>query len=81
MLKVDGMDAAVVGVLEGFGGVYRLCYSYEKLLAEFMRQNDWSRDEAVEWYDYNVIGAYIGETGPLFLIEGDISLAEDFDNG
>ena len=29
--------------------------------------NDWTEDEAIEWVDYNVVGAYVGEDTPIFV--------------
>jgi len=29
--------------------------------------NDWTEEEAIEWVDYNVVGAYVGEGTPIFV--------------
>mgnify|MGYP006288685535 CR=1 FL=1 len=31
-----------------------LVYSYKKLLKVVMEMNDWPRDEAVDWIDFNI---------------------------
>ena len=45
-------------------------YSYEKLVKCFMKVNNWSWDEAVEWVDYNVERAlpYYGTGAPKILM-------------
>ena len=34
-----------------------------------MNMNDWTYEEAVEWMDFNVVGAYVGKTTPMFVRE------------
>src|SRR4029450_91811 len=66
LLEGPGFDAALVGL----GGRYvqpRIaCYDYDKVITILKRQG-MSDEEAVEWYDYNLIGAWMGETTPVFL--------------
>ena len=43
-------------------------YDYEKTLEVFMRDNKWSRDEAIEWFDYNVErGLPFFKNAPIFV--------------
>lgn len=65
-LFMDGFDEAIVGVMEAFGSEYRVCYDKNKVLAILMNDG-MSYEEAVEWYEYNIIGAYVGEKTPVFL--------------
>jgi hypothetical protein len=57
-IKLDGLDDAVLGVVEEFGNGPRILYSKNKMT--------WS--EAEEFYDYNILGLYAGEQNPIFLI-------------
>jgi hypothetical protein len=34
-----------------------------------MADNDWTEEEAEEWFEYNVQGAYVGEATPAFMEE------------
>lgn len=45
-------------------------YSYDKLVKCFMKVNNWSWEEAVEWVDYNVERTlpYYGESAPKILM-------------
>lgn len=66
LLKLDGHDDACVGVVTGFGGKAALCYNRTKVLDK-LRQDGMTEEEAVEYFEYNIIGAYVGETTPMFL--------------
>lgn len=67
MMKVDGLDNAIIGIGMRSGEDDILVYSFEKSIKEFMKCNDWTYEEALEWMDYNVLGAYVGKTTPIFV--------------
>lgn len=60
---IDGCDAAVVGIDSN----ERACYSYDVLVDIFKSKNGLTDDEAMEWIDINIIGAYVGECSPIIL--------------
>jgi len=60
-LKADGFDDAIIGLDSSSN---RLIYSYAKcieILSESM-----SVEEAVEYFEYNVVNAYVGEKTPIW---------------
>lgn len=57
----------IVGVVEGFDGPPRICYDKHKVLKRFMTSDGMTREEAREYFDFNVIGAYMGRTTPVFI--------------
>ena len=61
-LIVSGMDAAIVGVEYSS---MRLVYDVEKIIEVLMK--DMSREDAVEYFDYNILDAYVGEMTPIFI--------------
>jgi hypothetical protein len=61
-LKIDGHDNAILGVDET---TMRLCYSVNKIIENLMVDMD--EDEAVEYYDFNIAGAYMGEQTPILV--------------
>lgn len=63
-LKADGFDDAIIGVDE-FS--MRLIYSVSKCI-EILKK-DMDEEEAVEYFEYNVKGAYMGEKTPIFCID------------
>jgi len=72
VMLADGFDYAFVGVTESIDCKPKACYDKEKCIKILQSENDWTYVEAVEYFDYNVIGAYVGENTPTFLqpIEG-----------
>jgi len=61
-LKADGLDAAVIGVCET---TKRLIYSVTKCIAKFV-EDGMTEEEALEFFDFNVSGAYMGEKTPIW---------------
>ena len=60
---------AIIGLAKDMSHV---AYSLEKLAECFMKQNDWTWDEAIEWIEYDVERAlpYYGEKAPVILLRG-----------
>lgn len=60
----DGLDEACIGV-----DIMneRLVYSEEKILEILEKDQEMTQLEAREWYDYNIQGAYMGESTPLYI--------------
>ncbi len=63
VLKADGFDEAVIGVATDFTEP-RLVYSVSKCL-EILKQ-EMSEEDAMEYFTYNVSGAYVGEQTPIW---------------
>jgi hypothetical protein len=65
-LKMDGYDDCIIGVSERFGQPNHIVYDLGKVLEKLVSQG-LTEDEALEWYEFNMLGAYVGETTPSFL--------------
>jgi hypothetical protein len=63
-LKMDGFDAAVIGIYELD---MRLIYSSSKIIE--ILQKEMSEEEAVEFFDYNIKHAYFGKKTPIISID------------
>ena len=63
---MDGYDDCILGVAERFGQPPYIVYDYHKVIHKLMLEG-MSMEEAYEWYDYNMIGAYVGESTPAFI--------------
>jgi hypothetical protein len=64
VVLLDGLDGAVVGVVDGC----RLVYDRTRCLALLVDQGmGW--DEAVEWYEFNTVRTvqHLGDRGPLLM--------------
>ena len=77
------LDQFIVGVGTGFGGNIALVYDKDRLLNfwanEYMKDTpDLDRDDAyfmaVEWFEFNTIGAYMGEHTPIYVSQDDFDI-------
>ena len=68
VLEGPGFDAAILGVVMVAGTPDRVLYSVEKTIEVLVGQG-MSREDAEEWYDFNIACAYMGEKTPAFLEE------------
>jgi hypothetical protein len=62
-LKADGFDAAIIGVSSD----YRLVYSIEKIIEILVSRNNWTHEDAAEYFFFNIEGSYVGEQTPIFI--------------
>jgi hypothetical protein len=62
-LKADGFDAAVIGIDEG---TMRLIYSVSLCIDILVREQEMDYEDALEYFSYNVSGAYVGEKTPIW---------------
>ena len=67
LLTADGFDAALIGVVEGACRTAVACYDYRRCVEILMGESTMTEEEAIEYMDFNVTGAYVGELTPLFL--------------
>ena len=65
LLLVDGFEDAFMGVVESFNIPPRTCYDYDECIK--ILERDMDTTEAVEFFSYNVEGAYVGEHTPAFI--------------
>ena len=70
MLKADGFDEAIIGVTyDMVVQEERLIYSVDKCVEILVKRDEMTSEEAIEYMDFNVLGAYIGKDQPVFLNE------------
>jgi hypothetical protein len=62
-LIADGFDDAVIGVEVPS---MRLIYSVTLCLGIIMTDEEMSLEDAIEHFEYNVSGAYVGEQTPIW---------------
>ena len=61
----EGFDEAVLGVVRQYSNAPVVCYDYEKCIEILGR--DMPEEDAIEYFEYNVIGGWIGDKTPYFL--------------
>lgn len=65
LLLADGLEEAFLGVDDSDTDHPRAVYSVDRCIEILSR--DMSPEDAVEYFDYNVACAYVGEQTPLFI--------------
>ena len=63
-LKADGFDSAIVGVDPN---TMRLVYNRDYMVRSLIMKDKMTRDEAIEYLEYNTWNAYVGEKTPIFI--------------
>ena len=68
MLKADGFDSAVIGTTMLWGAEGKvLVYSCEKCIDVFMTRDGMNYEDALEFFEFNTLGAYVGKQTPVFV--------------
>jgi hypothetical protein len=63
---VDGFDEALIGVGYQFAKKMAV-YDFQMCVGILMERDGMTKDEAVEFMHYNVLGAYVGDNTPVFV--------------
>ena len=63
---IDGFDMAIMGITEVDEG-YKVCYDIGRILELLVLEHDMDEQEAIEYYDFNIGGAYVGPLTPIFV--------------
>lgn len=64
---LDGLESAIIGIVEEFGNGPRVLYSKFIILSILKHRDGMTEQEAEEFYDYNILGLYAGEQNAVFL--------------
>lgn len=75
VMLADGFEGAFIGMVEIFNKVVA-CYDREACLRIPMDRDGMDHDEAVEFFDFNVVGAWVGEKMPAFLDRGILEIVK-----
>lgn len=64
ILLADGFDAAFLGIGQQFNNFFAI---YDRFKCIQILAEDMTLEEAEEYFDFNVVGAYVGENTPVFV--------------
>ena len=62
-----GFDDCIVGIVEQFGRPPIVCYDRNKVIQKMAEEQDSSFEDAEEFFLFNQLGAYVGESTPCFI--------------
>jgi hypothetical protein len=63
-LRADGFNQAIIG---NEYNTNRVVYSIERMLQILIDRDGMSMEEAIEFFDFNIGGAYVGEMTPVYV--------------
>jgi hypothetical protein len=75
VLYADGFEEAFIGYSWRFNDGPLATYDRDKCIEILMRDMD--HDEAVEYFEFNVVGAWVGEWTPVFVSLGTMEIPEE----
>ena len=78
LLTADGLDDAVIGVASDNS---KVVYSADKVIGILKDRDGMTDEEALDLFEYNIAGAYVGPSTPLFVWDMDIKEIGDDYNG
>ena len=67
VLLCDGFDEAFIGLSQRINEPLLAVYSYEKMVDVLMKRDGMDYDEATDYLDFNVLGAWVGEQTPIIV--------------
>jgi len=70
-LTADGFDEAIIGLGRQFNNEV-VVYDEDKCLKILMDRDGMDYDEAQEFFEFNVVGAYVGAHTPIYVRIGKI---------
>jgi hypothetical protein len=71
LTTMDGFDDCVEGIVERFNQPPIVCYNKEMVLTK-LADEGMTPEQALEYFEFNQLGAWIGETTPCFITKTNI---------
>ena len=63
----DGFESCVIGVANRFGMEPVVAYDYDKCIDLLVSRDHMDYEEAIEYFEFNTIGAWVGKGTPVFV--------------
>ena len=67
LLYATGYDDCIIGICHRFNQPTIVAYDKELIIRKIMLSSECSYEDASEFFDFNIIGAYMGELTPCFI--------------
>lgn len=68
LLFADGYDDAIMGVAE-LNGASSVVYDTARVVEILCDRDGMTRSDAEEFFAYNIAGAFVGDSSPIFLLK------------
>jgi hypothetical protein len=66
-LVMTGYDDCIIGMASRIGMEDCVAFDKDKVLEKLRKVEKMTEEDAIEWFEFNMIGAYVGETTPVFV--------------
>ena len=67
MLKANGFDNALIGIGRRCSQEDVLVYNFNKAVKILVNRDNMTEEEAVEYLEFNTVGAWVGDKTPMFV--------------
>ena len=79
MRLADSFEDAFVGTtISAFGRKQVAIYDYDKCILILMHDNHMTEEDAIDYFNFNVIGSWVGKGTPIFINQHSIKNIEDY---
>jgi len=65
LLEPESFDAAIIGIAQRTDGLFSVAYDEGMCVALFA--SDMGMEDAMEYYEFNTFGAWLGDSSPVFI--------------
>ena len=79
-LYATGFEEAILGWGERFHDTF-VVYDLDKLLNILVERDGMTMEEAREYYEFNIVGAWVGDKTPAFIVQADAETLYEFMEG
>ena len=66
-LILEGFDEAIIGLAERINLGPVVAYDVNKICEILMNKHNMSYEEAIEYFNFNIIGAWMGDFTPVYI--------------
>lgn len=67
VMLMDGFDDCIIGICERIGQEPIVTYDKDAIIAKMVTEDDMTEEDALEFFYFNQIGAWVGDTTPCFV--------------
>jgi len=67
VMLMDGFEDCIVGICERMGQEPIVTYDKNKIIDKMITEDGMTEEDALEFFYYNQIGAWVGDTTPCFV--------------
>ncbi len=66
-MLADGFEDALVGIVRRCSQPSLAAYDYDICISILVERDEMEHEDAVEYFEYNTAGAWVGENTPVFI--------------